>query len=226
MTEILALVQLQHVGARAIATIGGFEVEYSGEHFGQDGYRYATMLVRTGSGTEIELPVTTTPPGAIARLEHILDAFEDEQGCYRHRLCYAQKRLATYRSRDGVTFAFSDELADKRRQLAETDKSLARDIEVHGQRGREQPAPRLTESRSSSISPSRAESSGRVLQNRAQRSVINSSNGRRANALSRFHLIAPPRIGGEITGRQIGTPCLDMVISRAFDAAPPQLSLL
>ena len=56
MTEILTLVQLQNTGTRTIAAIGGFDLRYSGERFGQDGYRYATMLVRTGAETEIELP--------------------------------------------------------------------------------------------------------------------------------------------------------------------------
>lgn len=134
MKEILTLIQLQHAGGAVIARIGGFELEYSGERFGHDGYRYATMLKRTGAETEIELPVTTTPLGAIARLEHVLGAFEDEQERYRHRLSDAEQRLASYRSREGGTFAFSDELADKRRQLAEIEKSLAEDVMAGGER--------------------------------------------------------------------------------------------
>ncbi|RWA78231.1 N-6 DNA methylase [Mesorhizobium sp.] len=129
MKEILTLVQLQHAGDTVIATIGGFELEYSGERFGQDGYRYSTMLLRAGAETEIDLSVTTTPLGAIARLEHVLGAFEDEQERYRHRLSDAEQRMAAYRSREGGTFAFSGELADKRRQLAEIEKSLARDVD-------------------------------------------------------------------------------------------------
>ncbi|RWA75286.1 MAG: lactate dehydrogenase [Mesorhizobium sp.] len=129
MKEILTLVQLQHAGNTVIATIGGFELEYSGERFGQDGYRYSTLLVRTGGEMKIELPVTTTPIGAIARLEHALGAFEDDQERYRARLSDAEQRLAAYRSREGGTFACSGELADKRRQLAEIEKSLARDVD-------------------------------------------------------------------------------------------------
>ncbi|TPJ37182.1 N-6 DNA methylase [Mesorhizobium sp. B2-8-3] len=129
MTEILTKVQLQHAGTRAIAAIGGFELEYCGERFGQDGYRYATMLLRTGAATEVELPVTTTPLGAIAKLEHILGNLEAEQERARHRLAEAERRLASYRSREGSTFAFSDELADKRRQLSEIESSLSQDID-------------------------------------------------------------------------------------------------
>lgn len=44
----LTLVQLQQEADTIIATVGGFDLEYSGERFGTDGYRYATMLVRTG----------------------------------------------------------------------------------------------------------------------------------------------------------------------------------
>lgn len=56
MKEILTLVQLQQEGESTIAAIGGFDLEYSGERFGRDGYRYSTMLIRTGAEYEIELP--------------------------------------------------------------------------------------------------------------------------------------------------------------------------
>jgi hypothetical protein len=59
MKEILTLVQLQQEGDTVIASIGGFDVAYSGERIGHDGYRYTTMLPRTGAEYEIELPVTT-----------------------------------------------------------------------------------------------------------------------------------------------------------------------
>jgi hypothetical protein len=129
MKEILTLVQLQHEDETVIASVGGFELAYSGQRFGKDGYRYATMLVRTGAETEIELPVTTTPLGAIAKLEHVLSNLDEEQERTRHRLAEAERRLAAYRSREGGAFAFSDELAAKRRQLAKIETSLAQDID-------------------------------------------------------------------------------------------------
>ncbi len=129
MTEILTLVQLQQSGDAVIASIGGFELAYSGERFGQDGYRYATMLVRIGAKSEIELPVTTTPLGAIAKLEHALAGLDEELDRTRQRLAETERRLAAYRSREGGTFAFSDELSDKRRQLSEIEDSLSQDID-------------------------------------------------------------------------------------------------
>jgi hypothetical protein len=57
MKEILTLVQLQQEGGTVIAAISGFDLEYFGERHGRDGYRYTTMLVRTGCGDDIELPV-------------------------------------------------------------------------------------------------------------------------------------------------------------------------
>jgi N12 class adenine-specific DNA methylase/adenine-specific DNA methylase len=125
LKEILTLVQLQQEGDVVIASVGGFDVEYSGERFGRDGYRFTTMLLRTGAEYEIELPVTVTPLGAIARLEHALDDFEGERERYRQRLADARRRLASYESRDGGDFAFAGELAEKRRQLAEVEKALA-----------------------------------------------------------------------------------------------------
>ncbi len=127
MKEILTRVQLQHEGETVIGSIGGFELAFSGQRFGQDGFRYTTTLVRTRAETEIELPVTTTPLGAIAKLEHVLVNLEDEQERARNRLAEAERRLVSYRSREGGTFAFSEELADKRRQLGEIEKSLAED---------------------------------------------------------------------------------------------------
>lgn len=130
MKEILTLVQLQQVGDTVIGSIGGFDLEYSGERFGKDGYRYATMLMRTGATHEIELPVTTTPLGAIARLEHALVGFEAEQERYRQRRADAENRLSSYGPRQGSEFAFSGELAEKRKRLAEIEGDLACDSEV------------------------------------------------------------------------------------------------
>ena len=84
---------------------------------------------RCGAEYEIELPVTTTPLGAVARLEHAVSSFDDEQERYRQRLADAERRLASYRSRQGGGFSFSDELMAKRSQLAEIEKSLAADID-------------------------------------------------------------------------------------------------
>jgi N12 class adenine-specific DNA methylase/adenine-specific DNA methylase len=128
MKEILTLVQLRQEGEIVVASIGGFDLEYSGERFGKDGYRYAIMLLRTGAAHEIELPVTVTPLGAVSRLEHALSRFDEEQERYRQRLADAEHRLASYHARKGGEFAFTTELAEKRRQLAEVEKSLAMDV--------------------------------------------------------------------------------------------------
>lgn len=129
MKEILTLVQLQQEGEIVIASIGGFYLEYSGERFGKDGYRYTTMLLRTGAEYEIELAVTTPTLGAVSRLEHALLGFEEEQERYRQRLTDAERRLSSYRARGRGEFAFSGELAEKRRNLAEIEVSLAEDVE-------------------------------------------------------------------------------------------------
>ncbi|MCZ7977380.1 DEAD/DEAH box helicase family protein [Agrobacterium sp. MAFF310724] len=126
MKEILTLLQLQQEGEVHLASIGGFDLVYQGERFGKgDGYRYATTLQRTGADYEIDLAVTVTPLGAISRLEHALGGFEEERERYRHRLDEARRRLVSYRSREGGTFAFADELAEKRRQLRDVDDALA-----------------------------------------------------------------------------------------------------
>ncbi|SCX22812.1 Modification methylase TaqI [Agrobacterium sp. DSM 25558] len=126
MKEILTLLQLRTEGEAVLGTIGGFDLIYDGERFGKgDGYRFQTALQRTGADYEVDLEVTVTPLGAISRLEHALGDFEGEQQRYRHRLDDAHRRLASYRSREGGTFAFAEELADKRRQVREVEEALA-----------------------------------------------------------------------------------------------------
>ena len=131
MKEILTLVQLQQEGESIIGSVGGFDLEYDGQRFGKEGYRYTTMLTRTGADSEIELAMTVTPLGAISRLEHSLDDFEGERERYRQRLADARRRLASYQSRDnGAEFAFAGELADKRRQLGKIEAALSADVET------------------------------------------------------------------------------------------------
>lgn len=127
MKEILTLVQLSQEGEVHIASIGGFDLVYDGERFGRgDNYHYQTLLQRTGADYEIELPVTVTPLGAVSRLEHALDGFEEERERYRQRLEECQRRLVSYQSRQGGAFAFASELAEKRKALREVEEALAK----------------------------------------------------------------------------------------------------
>ncbi|UHS59794.1 helicase-related protein [Agrobacterium vaccinii] len=125
MKEILTLVQLQQENDVIIATIGGFDLTYHGERFGKDGYRYDTFVQRTGGDYEIDLAVTTTPIGAISRLEHALGGFEHERENYRNRLADAKRRLASYTPRLGESFSFEAELDLKLSQLDEIERDLA-----------------------------------------------------------------------------------------------------
>ncbi|SCB37486.1 DEAD/DEAH box helicase family protein [Rhizobium hainanense] len=130
MKEILILLQLQQEGEVHLATIGGFDLVYEGERFGKgDGYRYETLLQRTGADYEIDLAITVTPLGAISRLEHALDDFDEEQRQYRRLLEEAERRLASYRSRDGGEFAFANDLTEKRLELRAIETQLAEDLD-------------------------------------------------------------------------------------------------
>lgn len=83
----------------------------------------------------IALPVTTTPVGAIARLEHALGGFEAERENYRSRLVDANRRLASYSPRLGETFALEAELDLKLQQLNEIERDLAATEETEGHEG-------------------------------------------------------------------------------------------
>jgi len=127
MKEILTLVQLQQEGEVQIASIGGFDLVYEGEWSDRgDGYHYQTLLQRTGADDEIDLAITVTPLGAISRLEHVLGGFAEERERYRQRLDEAQRRLASYRSREGGPFSFAVELTEKRGQLRQINEALAK----------------------------------------------------------------------------------------------------
>lgn len=126
MKEILTLHQFQHEGEVHLATIGGFDLVYEGERFGKgDGYRYETLFQRTGADYEVDLAITVTPLGAISRLEHGLDGFEEERRQYRRRLEEAERRLASYRSREEGAFAFANDLKGKRLELRAIETQLA-----------------------------------------------------------------------------------------------------
>ncbi|TCQ01783.1 N12 class adenine-specific DNA methylase [Rhizobium sp. PP-F2F-G36] len=125
MKEILTFVQLQEEPEIVIASIGGFDLVFSGERFGRDGYRYETALRRTGGDHEVGLDMTITPLGAVSRLEHGLSNVEGEREGHRSRLGDAERRLASYRTRIGEVFAYAAELKMKREQLAEVETSLA-----------------------------------------------------------------------------------------------------
>jgi len=130
MKEILTLLQLRQEGEVHLATIGGFDLVYEGERFGKgDGYLYETLLQRTGADYEIDLAITVTPLGAISRLEHALEGFDDEQRQYRRRLEEAERRLVSYRSRDGGAFAFADDLKESRMKLRAIEAQLAADLD-------------------------------------------------------------------------------------------------
>lgn len=138
MKEILTLVQLQQEGEIVIASIGGFDLVYDGERFARsDGYRYTTLLQRTGADYEIDLAVTVTPLGAVSRLEHALDDFDGERERYRQRLEEARRRLASYQSRQGGDFAFATELSEKRRQLRDVEAELAAEAREAGTSARQ-----------------------------------------------------------------------------------------
>ena len=125
MKEIMTLVHLQEEEEKTIATIGGFDLVFTGQRFGRDDFRYDVTIARTGAETAIDLVLTVTPLGAVSRIEHVLAGFDDERTQYRFRLDDAKRRLSSYQSRQGWEFSFEEELAEKRRQLTEIDKNLA-----------------------------------------------------------------------------------------------------
>jgi N12 class adenine-specific DNA methylase/adenine-specific DNA methylase len=125
MKEVLTLVQLQQEGDHVIASIGAFELTFSGRTFGREGFLFETCLQRTGYEHEITLDMTVPPLGAVSRLERALDGFEAELESQEVRLADAERRIASYRTRVGGEFALGAELAEKRARLAAIEADLA-----------------------------------------------------------------------------------------------------
>ncbi|WP_339761726.1 DEAD/DEAH box helicase family protein [uncultured Hoeflea sp.] len=137
MKEIMTLVHLQEEGKTVIANIGGFDLVFSGKRYVQGDFQYDVALVRTGVETDIDLALTVTPLGAVSRIEHVLSGFEDERSQYRFRLDDAERRLASYQTRQGGEFGFEDELAEKRQQLAKIEADLADEVLKEGEKAGE-----------------------------------------------------------------------------------------
>ena len=137
MKEVMTLVHRQEENETTIATIGGFDLVFSGKCFGNDEFQYDVVLMRSGAETDIDLVLTVTPLGAVSRIEHVLAGFEDERSQYRFRLDDAKRRRASYQSRQGGEFGFEDELAEKRQQLAEIEADLADEVLKEGEKAGE-----------------------------------------------------------------------------------------
>ncbi len=125
MKEIMTLVHLRQEDETTLAAIGGFDLVFCGQRFGNDEFQYDVALARTGAQTDIDLALTVTPLGAVSRIEHVLAGFDDERSQCRYRFDDARRRLASCQSRQGGEFGFEDELADKRRQLDAIEADLA-----------------------------------------------------------------------------------------------------
>jgi hypothetical protein len=136
MIRVLQLVQDRVDGRCPLGSIGGFEVSFHGRDLGDDGYHYDVTLDRS-TEHEIDLPVTTTPLGAIARLEHALNGFAAELSAYEHRLVEAHRRLVAYEPRLGEAFPFAGELELKRAELAAIEADLAATTDVGEQQAHE-----------------------------------------------------------------------------------------
>jgi N12 class adenine-specific DNA methylase/adenine-specific DNA methylase len=130
MTEILTRVQLRHEGQSTLGSIAGFDVIFTAQRHGREGYSYATNLKRNGFGHEIELDMTVTPLGTIARLEHGPANFDNELREQQKMQEDAERRFSTYSSRIDEAFAFEGELELKRRELKEIDANLAANTEL------------------------------------------------------------------------------------------------
>ncbi len=138
MKEILTLVQLQQEGESVVATIGGFDLEYSGERLGSRRlplHHRACSPHRKRGFPRSSRPVTVIAASArSSRLEH--GGSENSRARSSAIASVSPTRIVgspPIRSREDGDFVFAVELAEKRRQLAEVEKGLASGVEGSGE---------------------------------------------------------------------------------------------
>ena len=127
-TEIVTLAHMNFTGEKKLAAIGGFDLVFNGWSRGSN-YQYETVLARAAQDLEIDLPLTVTAKGSIARLEHALASFDDELAATYARKAEAERKLASYGGRAAQPFALEAELDGKLAQLAALERELASSAE-------------------------------------------------------------------------------------------------
>lgn len=128
-TELVTLAHMNFVGEKNIASIGGFDLVFNGGQHRSGGYEYETVFTRAAKDLAVDLPLTVTPKGAIARLEHALCSFEDELAATLARKAEAERKLASYRGRAAEMFPLEAELNLKLAELEALDRELAASAE-------------------------------------------------------------------------------------------------
>jgi N12 class adenine-specific DNA methylase/adenine-specific DNA methylase len=106
---------------RPIGAIGGFELRLAKATFGYP----ALVIARTGWNEIVETDSELSPLGLISRLEHQLTRFEAELKENTATIAQAETWIPSLQPRLGVSFAFQDELDDKRAELDTINQSLA-----------------------------------------------------------------------------------------------------
>ena len=106
---------------RLIGAIGGFDLRLAKGVFGYP----ALGIARTGWHEAVETDGELTALGLISRLEHLPTRFEAELKENNATIAQAESWIPSLETRLGVSFAFQDELDDKRAELATINESLA-----------------------------------------------------------------------------------------------------
>jgi hypothetical protein len=125
MTGILTSVQMRHEGPSSLGSIAGFDIIFTGQRHGHEGYAYTTAIKRNDFDHEIALDMTVSPLGAIARLEHVPANFDHELRENQSMLGDAERRFSTYSSCVGEAFTFEGDLEFKRSELRTIEVNLA-----------------------------------------------------------------------------------------------------
>ena len=107
-----------------LGTLGGFDlVGWAGRTW-RNQFEASLLLRRHGIDEPIQLEADLTQAGLIARIEHILEHFEDQKLDYERKTREAEQRLVGFRERLGQPFALQGELDGKLAQLSTLNADL------------------------------------------------------------------------------------------------------
>jgi hypothetical protein len=115
----------RQVSEMRLGHLGGFDLVCSARRTLLGQVETKLVLRRTEYDQEVAVDDKLTPLGLIARLDHILDHFEQEQDEQRRRVHDAATRLADYEIRLHPEFPFQVELEAKHAELAAIEADLA-----------------------------------------------------------------------------------------------------
>jgi len=118
----------RRVGDMTIATLGGFDIVYTGERRGKR-YDWDVRLLRAKGLQRFQVEENVTDIGIIRRLENVIAGFEDDVEEQRSQIARAERKITDFTPKIGLPFEFTVELEEKEAELQALEAEMAAESE-------------------------------------------------------------------------------------------------